>query len=183
MDILFIAEKSLHRSKGFFCFSPHPTSEQGIGRGHSRGGIPQTTWHHIQQWNGGKMKEDKGTFRVMAFFFPSHHYVMEPCLLSYGWTPACTWGGNEFLLLLCLHIYLLNCYYLCPGVFSSLPIWFSPPSHGEQWERGCVGFSCWLGLHHDTAFSLHWYEWRFLSSPFQKTYNFIKLESCTAMDQ
>ena len=80
---------------------------------------------------------------------------MEPCFPGDGWTPACRWEVvNEFLVLFCLHawllLYLLNCLYLNPRVFSLLPFWFSPPSHrGGEWASSCVVLSCWLGLNHD----------------------------------
>ena len=61
---------------------------------------------------------------------------MEPCFPGDGWIPACWWGAvNEFLILPCLSeqllLYLLNCLYLNPWVFSLSPFRFSPSSH--QW--------------------------------------------------
>ena len=69
--------------------------------------------------------------------------VMEPCFPGDGCTPACRWEvGNEFLVLLCLHVwlllYLLNCLYLNPRVFSLLLFRFSPPSHWGGSERAAV---------------------------------------------
>ena len=80
---------------------------------------------------------------------------MEPCFSGDGWTPACWWEVvNEFLALLCLHmwllLYLLNCLYLNPCVFSLLLFWFSPPSHwGGERASSCVVLRCRLGLNHD----------------------------------
>ena len=69
---------------------------------------------------------------------------MEPCFPGDGWARACQWEVvNKFLVLLCLcahlFLYLLNCLYPNPQVFSLLSFWFSPPSHrGEvsKWMSG-----------------------------------------------
>ena len=68
---------------------------------------------------------------------------MGPYFPGDGWTPACRWEVvNEFLVLLCLHawllLYLLTCLYLNPRVFSLFLCRFSPPSHqGGVSERLC----------------------------------------------
>ena len=58
---------------------------------------------------------------------------MEPCSPGGGRTPACPQEVvNGFLVLLCLLarllLYLLNCLYLNPPVFSLLLFHLSPPS-------------------------------------------------------
>ena len=70
--------------------------------------------------------------------------VTEPCFPGDGWAPACRWEVvNEFLVLLCLRaqlfLYLLNCLYLSPRVFSLLLFRFSPPSQQggmSEWVCG-----------------------------------------------
>ena len=56
---------------------------------------------------------------------------------------------NEFLVLLCmpvrLFLYLLNCVYLNPRVYSLLPFRFSPPSQQVGSEQVAAW---WLGLNH-----------------------------------
>lgn len=79
---------------------------------------------------------------------------MEPCLPGYGWTSACSWEAvNKFLVLLCLPaqllLYLLNCPYSNPWVFSLL-LWFSPPFYCGEWVSSSVGLRCQLGLNHDS---------------------------------
>ena len=79
---------------------------------------------------------------------------MEPCFPGDGWTPAYQWElVNEFLVWLCLRaqllLYLLNCLYLNPWVFSLLLFWLSPPSHCEGVSKWLCGPSCWLRLNHD----------------------------------
>ena len=69
--------------------------------------------------------------------------MMEPCFPGDGWTSAWQWKVvNEFLVLLCLRpwllLYLLNCLYLNPRVFSLLLFWPSPPPHRGRSEWAAV---------------------------------------------
>lgn len=64
-------------------------------------------------------------------------HVMEPYFPDNGWTSASQMKAmNEFLVLLHLRawllLYLSNCLYLKPWVFSLLLFRFSPPSHPGQ---------------------------------------------------
>lgn len=74
-------------------------------------------------------------FRVIEIVLPSLPLqVMESCFPGDGWIPTCTWKAvKEFFTLLCLcaqlFLYLWDCIYLKPRVFSVLISWFSPPSH------------------------------------------------------
>lgn len=86
---------------------------------------------------------------------------MRPSFPGDGWTPACPWQvRNEFLGLLCLPVqlllYLLNCLYLNPWVFSP------SSTEGGLSEQLC-GACCQVGLNHSTSYTkeprAHLYEY------------------------
>jgi len=60
---------------------------------------------------------------------------------------------NEFLVLLCLHtwllLYLSNYLDINLQVVSLSSFWFSPPSHWGKRASGYAGLSCQLGLNHN----------------------------------
>ena len=89
---------------------------------------------------------------------------MEPCFAGRRWTPACRWEVmNKFIVLLCLHAWLLlcllHCLYLSPRVFSLLHFWFSPSFHQGEWASSCVVFSCRLGLNNDICLTHGFWKW------------------------
>ena len=107
----------------------------------------QTIWCHAQQQ---KLREEggRGFIRSDGFCLPKLLLrAMEPCFPGDGWTLPCWWEVvNQFLVWLCLCtwllLYLLNCLYLKPQVFSLLPFKFCPPSHlgGSEWAAmQCLG--------------------------------------------
>ena len=150
----------LTQSQGLFCCSSHPTSEwaggaQEAGRGHSQDnwpklteGILYTIWCHVQHIKLGDEEGSKGLLE----WWPLSSQVTVTCdVPGAGWTPAC-WCevANEFLVLLCVHewllLYLLNCLYLNPLVFSLLPLQFSPPSHLREVSEQLHGAQLQAGV-------------------------------------
>lgn len=101
------------------------------------------------------------TFRVVTFIFPRNHY-MWCALLSWKRLNTCLpIGSNEWiccLVLLYLHmwllLYLVNCLYLSPCIFTLLPFEFSPPSYLERVNKQLCGVQLPAGvkthhLHHE----------------------------------
>ena len=114
--------------------------------------VPYSTVLSNKSWDkeGGR-----GDIQSYGIWLPKSQLGMaEPCFPGIGWTPACPWEVvKEFLLLPCLHIelllYLLNCLYLKPRVFSVLVFLFSPPFLRGERVGGWMGLSCPTGLTHN----------------------------------
>lgn len=121
-------------------------SAQGVGKGHSQDssiqliqGISQIIWHHDQHIKWEKKKEN--VWRAGFFFFLSQViFTRDGVLFPWGWLNSCqAMKGWEWIILLCLHIwlllYLLNCLYLNPELplFSLLPFQLSPPCQWREW--------------------------------------------------
>lgn len=162
-------------SQGPFCLSPHPTREQagdaqGVGTGHNLDGWPQlirgifhTIWYHAQNITTvGKQKEWENVQSHSNCLPKLPLHVMESSFPGDGWIPTCTWEAvKEFFILLCLYeqflLYLWNCLYQKPQVFSVLLSWFSPTSHPRgvnEWLSGAQlpsGFKPWHKLAHFLA--------------------------------
>ena len=145
----------LTQRQGLCCCSHLPTSEEaggarGAGRGHSRDSCPQLTpgmfqtiWRRAQHRELGE-EGGRGGCWEWRRLSAQVTVTCDGALLSWRWLDTCLpWEVlNEFLGLLCLCawllLYLLNCLYLNPWVFSLLCFQFSPPSHwGEVSEQLC----------------------------------------------
>ena len=85
----------------------------------------------LSVYSWGK-KEEQGDIQSDGDCLPKEWLrVIEPCFPGDGWTPACRWEVvTEFLILLCLCMWLLFCllnwFYLNPWLFSLLLFWPSP---------------------------------------------------------
>lgn len=153
----------LTQPQSLFCSSSHPSSEaaQEVMREKSWGSWPSWPKGYSRSYDvmlriwiwERRRKGRRGTFGVMVFFCLSHCYVWWISVfpdIAEHW-PA---DGNYFInSLFCLHVqlflYILNCSYLNPQVFSFLLFWFSSPSHCRCWVSHSVVASYWVGLNHD----------------------------------
>lgn len=149
LETMVIIQRHLHyccaaltQSRGFFCYSPHPTSEEAGGT--EPGQLTPTDQrkipYHMDSYSTRWTRRSKRVmFRMMMFVFLSHGYV--------GWNVfflgvaehLSTMGSGELvpcLIWLCVWplLSLLNCFYLNPQrVFwqffcCSLP----NPSEGKE---------------------------------------------------
>lgn len=116
------------------------------------------TWHHAQHIKWRRIKGRGGTFRVMAFCFPNHHYVWwSPAFLGMGdhLLPLGTLGNNSLFyfsdrIVVCDAFSSLIKLSLSQPEFSHFyPSTFSPHSTDRKWVSCRGGLSCWLGLNHD----------------------------------
>lgn len=150
---------ALTLSQGLLCSSHCPASLMA-GRGHSQHRWPQ--WpkgcpipYGIILSNKSWRKERGGgdTFRVMASVFLTNHYTWW-AQLSWKWLNICLLMGiTEWipcfpLLARAALLYLSNCLYLNPCIFSLLPSQFSPHLAAGEWVSGCIG----LNLTHNSPF-------------------------------
>lgn len=139
-----------------------PSSEYSgleVGRWHNWNSWPDPSKgmcmniYHMVSCSAIKLRERRRKRRCFLLWWLSFQVTLMPCLLGYGIT-SCQWEiVTEFLVLLCLHaqlsVFLLNCLYLDPWVFSSSSYFFSASLGKGEEVKGCF-FGFWPGstYHH-----------------------------------
>lgn len=118
------------------------------GLGGDRAGTADPHWskgHSIPAYKARGRRTKGRTFRVLVFVFPSQCYMCQSCFPGDCWTCACSWEvANEFLI--CFGCAWSFCFISIPRL-SPFPSFLLHPTR-EEWESGCMGLSCWLGLNH-----------------------------------
>lgn len=106
---------------------------------------------------GGKKVQDVQNYGVCLPKWPL--CVREPCFPGNGWTSACLLEAvHEFLIAICsdtqLLLYVLNCLYLNPHVFSLLPFQFFPQTHVWGVSKYLCGAELLTGVNPQQQFKL-----------------------------
>lgn len=104
-----------------------------------------------------RKKEERGTFGVIVFVFPSNHYIWWSLAFLVFLAEHLPADGNQWISsLFCLacvwaSLRLLNCFYLDPQIFLLLLFQFSSPScWAGSHPKTELMLSCWPGPTHHT---------------------------------